>query len=424
MNPVDITSYYYLYVFVAIIVSVVVSSSLEERLKSRPPATRPYRWGFYVGCMGVACAPLALLMAYGLLRAGMNGNWDAFGVCLVALALFTIQSIAGWFVIQRKRWAWVTCTIFSCNIFVWIINYIYGKNRWGEFVGEPYAGTAEEGYELLADATKLEAQGRVQEAIAAYQRVVDRYSHNAAGNDAKISIENLVALGHDISKKRTWSDSVTLGAQTFYSLLISESIMPSREMWESEFLKRQNSQKAIANSVMDELWKDSETAGREFERVGGKKRMQDIVMEILRKRETKGYDPQEAFDDYNAKFSESKSNPIPSENESQVLKEGKTMKSSPAKRIIKWAAIIFVASCLIPPWQFTADRNGNSGFHSHKPVGYSLIFSPPTNPDQYQWSGVQIDFGRLFIEWAAIVAIAGLIFFLRNDKESQPAEPH
>jgi len=54
-------------------------------------------------------------------------------------------------------------------------------------------GTEDEGYEVLARATKLETQGRVQEALLAYQRVADRYSHTAAGHDASKSIESLRA---------------------------------------------------------------------------------------------------------------------------------------------------------------------------------------------------------------------------------------
>jgi hypothetical protein len=51
----------------------------------------------------------------------------------------------------------------------------------------------DEGFELLEEATKLEIQGRVREAIAAYQRVADRYSHTPAGQDAQRSIDSLRA---------------------------------------------------------------------------------------------------------------------------------------------------------------------------------------------------------------------------------------
>ena len=35
---------------------------------------------------------------------------------------------------------------------------------------------------------------------------------------------------------------------------------------------------------MDELWKDSEAAGREFNQLCGKKSMEDVVKEILHQR--------------------------------------------------------------------------------------------------------------------------------------------
>jgi hypothetical protein len=138
MNADDITSLSYLYIFVAIIASIFVALALEKRLKARTPASRPYRWGFYVGSMGVACAPIALLTILGMVLAGMNSRWEAFGEFLAWTVFFAVHTVSGWFVIQRKRWAWVVTTICSFNIFTWIINYIYGRNRWGEFVGEPY----------------------------------------------------------------------------------------------------------------------------------------------------------------------------------------------------------------------------------------------------------------------------------------------
>ena len=96
------------------------------------------------------------------------------------------------------------------------------------------------------------------------------------------------------------------------------------------------------------------------------------------------------------------------------------MKSTLTKRIITWAAIAFVASCLVLPWQYTADRNGKDGFHSRTPAGYSLLFDPPTNPRTENGFGVRIDLGRLMIEWAALGAIAGVILFSRSGKESKP----
>ena len=82
------------------------------------------------------------------------------------------------------------------------------------------------------------------------------------------------------------------------------------------------------------------------------------------------------------------------------------------KRFLTIAASLFILTCLIPPWQNTADRNGNSGYHSRTAAGYALLFYPPTNPNTTLGHGVQIDFGRLFIEWAALAGITGLVWML------------
>lgn len=85
----------------------------------------------------------------------------------------------------------------------------------------------------------------------------------------------------------------------------------------------------------------------------------------------------------------------------------------------------FILTGLFPPWQFTTDKdsvNGgkiafsyvppSQGVHSHKPAGYSLLFTPPTNPDSSAGNGVQIDFGRLVLEWALLAAITGVVWML------------
>jgi TPR repeat protein len=195
MNPDTIQSLVDLYFFVAVVASICIASSLEKRLRARLPATRPYRWGFYNGCMGVACGPFAVLTALGMAVAGLNGRRETFGLFLALTVWLALFAVSGWFIIQRKRWAWVVGTVVSFNPIVWIINGTYAHNRWGEFGGEAYgsAGTEEKGYELLHDATKLEAGGKAQEALTLYQSIVERYPHTAAGGDAQKSAESLRA---------------------------------------------------------------------------------------------------------------------------------------------------------------------------------------------------------------------------------------
>lgn len=49
------------------------------------------------------------------------------------------------------------------------------------------------GYEALTLATRLETEGRIQEALVAYQKIVDEFPDSDAGRDARKSIESLLA---------------------------------------------------------------------------------------------------------------------------------------------------------------------------------------------------------------------------------------
>ena len=88
------------------------------------------------------------------------------------------------------------------------------------------------------------------------------------------------------------------------------------------------------------------------------------------------------------------------------------------KNIFISAAALFVLTCLIPPWQYIADRNGEYGFHTRKPAGYSLIFSPPVPENKRFFFGVGIDSSRLFLEWAVIGVVTGLVIFARQGKRT------
>jgi hypothetical protein len=90
-------------------------------------------------------------------------------------------------------------------------------------------------------------------------------------------------------------------------------------------------------------------------------------------------------------------------------------------KLIITALVAFILTGLFPPWQFTTDKDSvgghqfvspSQGVHSRNPAGYSLLFTPPVNPDSSAGNGVQIDFGRLSLEWAVLAAITGMIWIL------------
>jgi len=105
-------------------------------------------------------------------------------------------------------------------------------------------------------------------------------------------------------------------------------------------------------------------------------------------------------------------------------------------KVIYIAISAFILIGLFPPWQFTVDKdsvngiNGTfsferpqQGVHSHKPAGYALIFSPPINPDNSAGNGVQLDFGRLLIEYSILAGFSSLIVIFHFKKSKNLAVP-
>jgi hypothetical protein len=67
-----------------------------------------------------------------------------------------------------------------------------GPNQYGEDPLEAHdTGTEDGGYELLERATRLERDGRIHEALSAYEDIARKYAHTTAGHDAEKSAESL-----------------------------------------------------------------------------------------------------------------------------------------------------------------------------------------------------------------------------------------
>ena len=120
--------------FITIIISITaitlyitifyyIAYKLEQKLKKILPYTKPYKWGFFIGCTSIVNA--IYLMSF------MNGG-NALFVNFTIFIYIVINIICGCLVIKRNRWAFVILTILHLNPVSWIINGIYLKNRWKE----------------------------------------------------------------------------------------------------------------------------------------------------------------------------------------------------------------------------------------------------------------------------------------------------
>ena len=102
---------------------IMVARRLEKAQSPRPPGQLPFTWGYFCGVQGIVLGGLGGLGAF----VSPEIDW-VYGFLAVLL-----YGVSGYFVIQRRKWAWITLTVFSFNFFLWGINYFYGKNRWNEF---------------------------------------------------------------------------------------------------------------------------------------------------------------------------------------------------------------------------------------------------------------------------------------------------
>ncbi len=109
-------------VAVSALIAIPIAFIHDKKLHEEQLSVRPYKWGYYIGYAGLIGSVLF-----------------TFFVVLfsTALALFLVlsipQAIASYYIIRRKKWAWVLGTILTLNPILWIAHTFYGRNHWGEF---------------------------------------------------------------------------------------------------------------------------------------------------------------------------------------------------------------------------------------------------------------------------------------------------
>lgn len=102
---------------------------LESRRERLRIGTRPYTWAYFQGTGSLlfgSVGSIATLLA--------DGWTEEPGAIAFGLLLFATYAVSGWYVVRRRRWAWVLFTVMTVNPISWIVNYIYGRNRWAELV--------------------------------------------------------------------------------------------------------------------------------------------------------------------------------------------------------------------------------------------------------------------------------------------------
>lgn len=106
---------------------IIVARRFERARSPRPSGQLPYTWGYFCGVQAIILAGLAILGAF------ISPEIDKSTALMGSILAVVGWGVPGYFVIHRRKWAWITLTILSMNFVLWGINYFYGKNRWNEF---------------------------------------------------------------------------------------------------------------------------------------------------------------------------------------------------------------------------------------------------------------------------------------------------
>lgn len=124
------------------IVSWLFADWKAKRFADDHPGNKPFTWGFFLAYSGLIAVPLIILV-YGIAAANddMRSTIDltrsqAEERFALSLIFGVPQIVLSLFMLKRSRWAFVISTVLSINAFLWIVNFIYFKNRWAELKAE------------------------------------------------------------------------------------------------------------------------------------------------------------------------------------------------------------------------------------------------------------------------------------------------
>jgi amino acid permease len=115
---------------VCALIAIPLALLLDKKLHQKHPGAMPYKWGYYTGLMGMLTYGLLALM---LLAYSIFEGQEAYAVSIG----FLLATIPYFFILKRKRWAWVVGIILLFNPILWIVNAVYARNRWKEMPVPP-----------------------------------------------------------------------------------------------------------------------------------------------------------------------------------------------------------------------------------------------------------------------------------------------
>jgi uncharacterized membrane protein len=118
-------------IIVPVVIAFALAFPLESKRRKKSPGTLPYKWGYYWGVYWICFWSGGFLSIF---LFDLTKPWSiqdkilAVGFVGIGAAL----AAPGYFVVKRRKWAWVVTTILSMNVVCWVVNWLYAKHRWSE----------------------------------------------------------------------------------------------------------------------------------------------------------------------------------------------------------------------------------------------------------------------------------------------------
>ena len=117
------------------------ASRKNKQLCEYQPDTLSFTWLFFLGALsaltGIVISIVGIAIPF-LDYLSFSSRHFPFGVTISIFGLSTFY--IGLSILQLKRWGIIFYTVLSLNPLLWIINFIYIKNRWSELAIENYKG--------------------------------------------------------------------------------------------------------------------------------------------------------------------------------------------------------------------------------------------------------------------------------------------
>ena len=123
--------YFLSLIAICVIISIIIAYYMNKKFKDHYPDKMGYMWGFIQGTSPIVMSVL-LSICYVIVVVSSRDLTALSDEVDLVMTIAFVRAAVAYGVVKRHRWIFIIHTILTFNIFLWIINGVYIKNRWNE----------------------------------------------------------------------------------------------------------------------------------------------------------------------------------------------------------------------------------------------------------------------------------------------------